>query len=61
MINVAHARAAISAAPGDTVTYTKAQAAQMFAEIEVGQQARRALSHLRTVTAVAASAAGAPA
>lgn len=61
MINVAQARAAMAAAPGDTVAFTKAQAAQMFSEIEVGQNARRALCNLRTMTAVAASAAGAPA
>lgn len=61
MINVAQARAALLAAPGDTVAFSKEQAAQLLAELEVGQKARRALSNLRTMTAVAASAAGAPA
>ncbi|HEX8419457.1 MAG TPA: hypothetical protein VF638_05530 [Sphingomonas sp.] len=61
MINVPHAVAALAAVPGDHVVYSKAQAAQMWAEIEVGQRARRALTNLKTMTAVAASAAGAPA
>lgn len=61
MINVPLARAALSSAPGDQVIYSKAQMAQLLAEVELGQIARRALVNLKTVTAVAASAAGASA
>jgi hypothetical protein len=60
MINVAHARAAIEAAPGDIVGLSKGQLAQLFAELEIGQRARQALTNLKTMTAVAASSAGAP-
>ncbi len=61
MINVPLARAALNAAPGDHVVYTKAQAELLLAEAEIGQRARLALINLKTVTAVAASAAGASA
>ena len=61
MINVAHARTAIASVPGDVVAMPKAQYAQLLAELETGQHARRALTNLRTIVAVAASSSGAPA
>lgn len=60
MINVAHLRAFVAASPGDRIDVSKAQMAELLADIEIGQTARRSLSHLRTETAIAASAAGAP-
>ncbi|MEG8052086.1 hypothetical protein QP185_00260 [Sphingomonas aerolata] len=40
---------------------SKSQYAQLLTEIETGQNARRALTNLRTIVAVAASTSGAPA
>lgn len=61
MINVAHARTAIASVPGEIVAMSKSQYAQLLTEIETGQNARRALTNLRTLVAVAASTSGAPA
>jgi len=61
MINVAHARSAIASLPGDHVALPKAQYAQLLAELETGQRARRTLTNLRSFVAVAASTSGAPA
>jgi hypothetical protein len=61
MLNVAQIRAAVAASPGDAVAMTKGQIAQLLTEIEIGQNARRALTNLRSLTAIAASASGAPA
>jgi hypothetical protein len=61
MINVAQIRSAALASPGEVVGLSKAQLAELLAEIEIGQQARRALTNLRSLTAIAASRAGAPA
>jgi len=60
MINVAQIRSAASASPGDIVGVSKAQLAELLTEIEIGQRARRALTNLRSLTAIAASASGAP-
>lgn len=61
MINVAQSRAAVAAMHGDIVAMTKAQFAELLAEVEIGQNARRALTNIRSVVAIAASASGAPA
>lgn len=61
MINVAHVRAAAAAMPGDVVTMTKAQLAELLADLELGLQARRSLTNIKSVVAIAASTVGAPA
>ena len=60
-MNAQAAKAAVLAAPGGHVMYTKEQAVQMLTEVEIGQRARRALSNLKTLAAAAANAAGAAA
>lgn len=61
MINVAHSKAALAAMPGDIIPLPRAQMAELLLEVEVGQQARRALTTLKTMIAIAASTSGAPA
>lgn len=61
MINVAQFRTAIEATDGDVIAIPKPQLAVLLAELEMGQHARRALTGLKMVTAIAASSAGAPA
>ncbi len=61
MINVAQFRTAVNATEGDVIALPKSQLAVLLEELEIGQHARRALTGLKTVTAIAASTAGAPA
>jgi len=61
MINVAQSKAALAAMAGDVVAMPKSQMAELLAELEIGQHARRALTSLKTITAIAASSSGAPA
>lgn len=58
MINVSLALADVLSAPGDRVVYTKEQAAQLLAEVDLGQRARIALTNLKTQAAIAAAKAG---
>jgi hypothetical protein len=61
MLDVAKARADMMAAPGDHLVYTKAQAAQLLDEAELGQQARRTVRAMGAVLGIAAPLAGASA
>lgn len=59
MIDVAHARENLNALPGEHVVNSKAQISELLAEVEIGQQARRALAQLKAAVSVAAIAANA--
>lgn len=61
MINVTHARMHLDALRTETAVFSKAQVAEMLHEIEVGQQARRALTNIKMIVGIAASTVGAPA
>ena len=61
MINVEHSKAALNAMTGDVVAVPRIQMAELLAEVEIGNAARRALSGLKTMTTLAASASGIPA
>lgn len=61
MINVAQYKAAIASLPGDAIVLPRTQMAELLLELEIGQNARRALTNLKSITAIAASASGAPA
>lgn len=61
MINVAQFRTAVNATEGDVIALPKSQLAVLLEELEIGQTARRMLTGLKTVTAIAASTSGAPA
>ena len=61
MINVAKSRTALTGLKGDIVALTKAQMAELLDEVEIGQHARRSLTNIKSVVAIAASTSGAPA
>jgi hypothetical protein len=61
MIDLVKARAAVAAVSGDHVVMTKAQAAELFDEAEIGQQARRTVRAIGSVLGIAPPAAGAAA
>ena len=60
MIDVAKSRAEIAAMQGDLLIVPKAQMDQLFDEVELGQQARRVLSSIRTISTIAFAPVGAP-
>jgi hypothetical protein len=58
MINVAQFRTAVNATEGDVIALPKSQLAVLLTELEIGQNARRLLTGLKAVTAIAASTSG---
>lgn len=58
MIDVAQYKIEIAALPGDSIIVPRAQIHELLAEVETGQRARRALSSLKTMAAIAASTTG---
>ena len=58
MINVALSKAALAVLPGEIVALPKAQMAELLAEVEIGQNARRQLKTIETGKTIAADVAG---
>ena len=61
MINVQKALAAAATVPGDTVSLTKAQYAELLGELDAGQKAHFALINLQSMTNVIVAGVRSPA
>lgn len=61
MIDVAHAIAAVAAIPGTVVAMPKSQIAELLAEVELGQRARRILANAAIPIVPASGTNGTPA
>ncbi len=61
MINTVQSRAAIEAMQSDFVIVPKAQLAEMFDELDLGNQARRVVSSIKATFALAPASIGAAA